>query len=473
VIEPPKIFTPRVYQELIRNFVLDNERGNVFASPGTGKTSSTFDAYDTLRMFGEVKRMLVLGPKRVAKNVWPAERDKWGLSFGHLKVAAAIGTPEQRKAAVMSKPDILTINYDNIEWLIDGYGDDWPFDMVAADESTFIKGLRIHLTKLNNIKGQGSVRAKSLARVAHTKVHRWLNLTGSPAPNGLQDQWGQQWFVDAGKRLGGDFKSFTDRWFYARATPDGYTQLTPHAHAQREIENRMKDCCITIDARDYFDIDKVIERHVYIDLPPAARRAYQTMEKELFANINAHSIEVYSAGGKSNKCLQIANGSVYHDNEGSWTKAHDEKIEALKSIVAEWNGEPILVRYLFKSDLARIKEAFPRMRVLDDKKQTEDDWNAGFIPLLAAHAKGAGHGLSLQDGGFVLVDYGSDFNLEYDEQIIERIGPTRQVQSGHKRPVYRYRIIARDTIEEDSVLPRLKYKMSVQDSFKLAMKRRG
>lgn len=466
------IFTPRVYQGLIREFALNRERGNIFASPGTGKTSVTYDIYDTLRMLGEANRCLVLGPKRVAKNVWPAEQRKWAESFGHLSVAAAIGTPDQRKKAVMSKPDILTINYDNIEWLVDGYGDDWPFDMVVADESTFIKGLRIGMTAKGNVKGQGSVRAKSLATVAHTKVRRWLNLTGSPAPNGLQDQWGQQWFVDAGKRLGGDFKSFQDRWFYARATPDGYTQLTPHAHAQREIEGRMKDCCITIDARDYFDIDEPIERNFYIDLPPKVRAEYNRMERELFADINKHAIEVFSAGGKSNKLLQLACGSIFYA-EDQWTEAHDEKMEMLKSIVAEFNGASILVRYTYRPDKERILKAFPRARFLDDKQKTEDEWNAGLIPMLVTHAKGAGHGLSLQDGGYVLVDFGSDFNLEQDEQIIERIGPTRQAQSGHKRPVYRCRIIARDTIEEDSVLPRLKHKMSVQDSFKLAMKKRG
>ena len=469
------IFIPRVYQGHIRTFGLNHERGNIFASPGTGKTSSTLDIFDTLRMVGEVERMLVLGPKRVAKNVWPAENVKWAETFGHLRVAAAIGTADQRTAAVRSKPDILTINYENIEWLVDGYGadlKDWPYDMIVADESTFIKGLRIGMTEKGNIRGQGSVRAKKLAAVAHKKAHRWLNLTGSPAPNGLQDTWGQQWFVDGGRRLGSTFKAFQDRWFYARATPDGYTQLTPHAHAQAEIEARMKDCCITIDARDYFDIDEVIERIAFIDLPPKVRREYNRMEKELFADINTHAVQVYSAGGKSNKLLQLACGSVFYD-EDVWTEAHDEKMDMLKSLVAEFNGAAILVRYTYRPDKERILKAFPRARFLDDKKSTEDAWNAGDIPMLVCHAKGAGHGLSLQDGGYVLIDYGSDFNLEQDEQIIERIGPTRQAQSGHKRPVYRIRIVARDTIEHDSVLPRLKHKMSVQDSFKLAMKKRG
>lgn len=463
-------FNAREPQELMRQFALDHPRCNLFASPGTGKTGAAYDIFATLHMLGDVRRALVLGPKRVAKNVWPSERDKWHESFGHLKVAAAIGSPEHRTSVVRSNPDILAINYENIEWLVDGYGGKWPFDMVIADESTRLKGFRAGINTHGKIEGQGAVRAKKLAEIAK-KTRRWINMTGSPAPNGLQDLYGQQWFIDMGRRLGHTFDDFQKRWFHSSASPDGYTILEAYKHSQPEIQALMKDCSISIDARDYYPITEALERHIMVDLPPKARAAYQTMEKDLFADVNKHAVEVFTSGGKSNKCLQIANGSVFYD-DGVWTPAHDEKIEALASLKEELNGEPMLVRYLFKPDRERILKAFPRARFLDDRQATIDEWNAGKIPMLVTHAASAGHGLSLQHGGRVLVDYGSNFNLEEDEQILERVGPTRQFQSGYDRMVYRYRIIARDTIEELSVLPRLHKKISVQDAFKAAMKMR-
>ena len=136
------IFTPRPYQRLIENFGLNNRRGNIFASPGMGKTSAAYSIFDAKRMVGEANRALVLAPKRVALSAWPREREKWLESFGHLKVAAAIGTPDQRLAALRSTPDILSINYENIEWLIDQYGDEWPFDTIFADEC-FVAGTPI------------------------------------------------------------------------------------------------------------------------------------------------------------------------------------------------------------------------------------------------------------------------------------------------------------------------------------------
>lgn len=126
--------------------------------------------------------------------------------------------------------------------------------------------------------------------------------------------------------------------------------------------------------------------------------------------------------------------------------------------------------YQFIPERLSILKAFPRARTLD--QVTEDDWNAGRVPFLLVHPASAGHGLNLQDGGRILCDFSTGWNLEYDEQVIERIGPTRQLQSGHDRAVFRYRLVASDTIEEHSVLPRIKTKASVQDSLKAAMKLR-
>lgn len=468
-------FTPRPYQNLIRSFALEHERCNVFASPGMGKTSASYDIFESLRAVGEVKRALVLAPKRVAQSAWPEERTKWRDSFGHLHVAAAIGNPAERLAALRSNPDILTINYDNIDWLMAQYGDEWPFDMVIADESTRLKGLRVSLQTSKSgkefINGQGSSRAKALSNIAHTKVRRWINLTGSPAPNGVQDVWGQQWFVDGGRRLGNSFTAFSQRWFRAVPGGDGYSQIEPLDHAQGEIEKLLAQTSITVDARDCFPIEDVIERNVYIDLPAAARKHYREMERELFTEVEQHEVEVFNAGSKAQKCLQIANGTLIHDTDSrAWVKVHDEKLEALRSIKEETNGENLLVAYQYKADLERILKAFPKARALDANPRTLTEWNEGKIGMLVCHPASAGHGLSLQHGGRILVDYSSGYNLEFDEQVIERLGPTRQLQSGYNRSVFRYRIVARDTVEEHSVLPRLKLKMSVQDSLKNAMK---
>lgn len=470
-------FVPRPYQNLIRSFALDHRRANIFASPGLGKTSASIDIFDSLRAVGEAKRALVLAPKRVAINSWGGEIDKWRDSFGHLSIAVAIGTPDQRMAALRSGADITCINYDNIPWLMEKAGSEWPFDVVFADESTRLKGLRVAQRTSTRgkeyIQGQGSTRAKAIAGVALKHVRHWYNLTGSPAPNGLQDLWGQQFFVDGGRRLGSSFAAFQNRWFRSVPGSGGYSQIEPLPFAQREIEALLRETSITVDAKDWFPIEDAIERHFYVDLPSAARKHYLEIEKNLFTELACGAeVEVFSSGSKAQKLLQIANGIIYH-SEGEWENLHDEKLDALRSIKEETNGENLLVAYHYKPDRQRILKAFPKARFLDDNPKTLEDWNAGRIPMLVCHPASAGHGLSLQHGGRILVDYSSNYNMEYDEQVLARVGPVRQLQSGYNRSVFRYRIVARDTIEQHSVLPRLTHKMSIQDSLKAAMKIRN
>lgn len=457
------IFDPRDYQQAIVRYILDNERCNIWAGMGTGKSVSTLTALDALALTADPFPALVIAPLRVAASTWPGEVKKWAHLHG-TRIRAATGSESERSHLVHAKStDIVTINYDKLPWLVDHLGPHWPFKTVIADEATRLKSFRIR---------QGGVRAQALGKVAHKRVKRWVNLTGTPAPNGIRDLWGQQWFIDEGTRLGRTFGAFENRWFRTLRRPGqafgGEVQTLPHA--QEQIEAALADCTITIRAGDYLDLPPLVENVIEVDLPPGAARHYRELQKEMFTTLaGGHQVEAFNAAALTMKCLQAANGALYVDDKGSWKELHDAKIEALKSVVEEAAGAPVLVAYHFKSDLARLQHAFPQGRALDADPATIAAWNLGRIPLLFAHPASAGHGLNLQDGGNIIVFFGLWWNLEEHEQVIERIGPTRQAQSGYNRPVYVHRIVARGTVDE-LVLARLKTKASVQSLLLDAMK---
>jgi SNF2 family DNA or RNA helicase len=424
---------------------------------------------------------LVIAPKRVAVSTWPDELKKWE-QFAHLKIQPILGTAVERKDALRNdKADLYAINYDNIPWLIDQLsGQNWPFPMVVADESTQLKSFRLE---------QGGKRARALFDAIDRKTRRWINLTGLAAPNGLQDLWGQTYFLDKGFRLGRSFSAFETRWFgFQRATDalnshKTYVKRIVFPHAQAEIQDKLRDICLALDAKDWFDLDDPIVRDVYVDLPPQAYKHYREMEREMFTAFKqfgvgdtegeAYEVEAFSAAAKSIKCLQITAGAAFvGGSTKKWVQVHDEKLDALGSIIEEAAGASVLVAYHFKPDLARIRERFPWARALDANPQTIGDWNAGRIPLLVAHPASAGHGLNLQDGGNILVYFSHWWDLEQRAQILERIGPTRQKQAGHDRPVWVYNIIARDTVDE-MVIDRVTTKRAVSDILTEAMKRRN
>jgi SNF2 family DNA or RNA helicase len=451
-------FTPRPYQEIAIAYGLEHPRSALFLPMGMGKTAAVLSIFDTLQFAEVSRRMLVIAPLRVAQSVWPAEVKKWD-QFKHLKVSVVTGTSAQRVAALRVNADIYCINYDNIEWLTDFYSKGWPFDFVVCDESTRLKGVRAK---------QGTKRAGALKRIIRA-AKRWVNLTGTPAPNGYLDLWGQTFFLDKGFRLGDIYTAYQQRWFYKER--DGFSYKL-RVGAEKEIQKKLSNICLTLKAEDYFDIGDPIVNNLEVDLPPKARKLYDKFEKEMYTELGEYEIEAFNAAALTNKCSQLANGAAYVDDKGNWEGVHDAKLTALESIVTEAAGMPVLVAYWFKSDLARLKKFFPQGKALDKKPKTLSDWNKGKIPILFAHPQSAGHGLNLQDGGNIITFFSMTWNLEYHDQIIERIGPVRQLQSGYDRPVFIHYILAKDTTDR-VMLDRLKSKASVQSALLEALRRRN
>ncbi len=458
----PAEFTPRPYQRAMIDHMLDVPRCALWAGMGLGKSVATLTALHALELT-EPGPALVLAPLRVARSTWPDEAAKWSHLQG-LVVQPIVGSPAQRKAALKRKADIYTTNYEQLPWLVEQLGEHWPFRKIVADESTRLKSFRTR---------QGSQRARALARVAHRHASRFIELTGTPSPNGLQDLWGQAWFLDKGQRLGASFSAFESRWF--QSIPVGNTpaarELKPRPFAQQQMQELLADVALSLNPADWFDLREPIVSIVRIELPPKAREQYQGMQREMFAQIGEHQVEAFNAAAKSAKCLQMASGFVYLESpKGTWAETHDLKLQALESIAQEAAGAPLLVRYHWVPSRECILRAFPQARMLDDDPQTIRDWNAGRIPMLVAHAQSAGHGLNLQDGGHHYVAFDHWWDLEHHQQITERIGPVRQAQAGHERAVFHHYIVATGTVDE-LVMARLETKRSVQDLLLDALRR--
>lgn len=460
-----RVANPRPYQRQAIDFLLSTPRANLYMGMGMGKSLSTLLALDTLYFAGaESDPCLILGPLRVARDTWPDEVTKWE-QFRGLEVIPIIGeTPKQREAALRRRGLIYSINYENLPWLVHYFGNRWPFKIVVADESTRLKGFRLK---------QGGARARALGQVAHSFVKRWINLTGTPSPNGLPDLWGQNWFIDRGKRLGHSYSDFIGRWFYREAMHGGPAyagKLNAFKHSEAEIHGLLRDVCLTLDPKDWFDLEEPVVTQIGVKLPAEARKIYDDLEKDMFAQLDELTeLEVVNAAALTMKCLQLANGAVICGDKGEWKAVHDEKLQALESIAQEVTDVPLLVQYNFRSDAERILKVFPKAAQLATK-QGMQRFRDGASPIGMAHAKSMGHGIDgLQAVTNTLVRFGHDWNAEERLQMLERIGPVRQAQSGFKRPVRVFDIVAEDTVDI-SVLERHKGKLDIMSCLLAAMK---
>jgi SNF2 family DNA or RNA helicase len=435
------------YQERAVEFIKEKKRCALFLFLGAGKTTSTLTAVSELQDQMCVHKTLVIAPLRVANSVWHNEVKLW-RHLKHMKVQVCTGTERERLTSLHREADVYTINRENVPWLVKQYGKKWPFDMVVIDESS-------------SFKSATSLRFKALKKILPFTDYMVL-LTGTPAPNGLLDLWSQMYLLDGGTAIGRTMTAYKQRFFEADYM--GY-KYTPRAGADALIHNAIAHMVLSMKGEDYLELPERIDLTEFVDIPTAAKDAYDDFEKKLLLELESGEIvEALSAGVLANKLLQYANGAIYTDEHKNWAEVHSVKLDTLHDLIEQNEGESILVAYNFKTDLERLKKRFPKAQVLDQNPNTITRWNAGEIPLLLAHPQSAGHGLNLQHGGCLAVWFGLNWNLEYYKQFNARL-----YRQGQGRPVRIIHIIARDTVDE-RVITALAAKDATQEDLLKALK---
>lgn len=473
-----KVLTLRPAQPPMIDFMRAVPRCGLWAGMGTGKTTAALVVIDILRLLGEVggEPALVLGPMRVARDTWPEAVAEWD-NFKHLKIMPLVECgPRERVRRLQTKGvDLFTINYEVSEWLVEHYLARWPFRIVIADESDRLKGMRekkggVKLVNKDGSKtkrGSAARRAFQIGRIAHNMVDRWVNLTGTPAPAGLGDLWGQTWYLDKGKRLGATHTAFMQRWF--RKKWNGYG-VEPCPFAYEQIHAALADICLTIDPKDYYDLREPIRTPVYVDLPKRARALYNDMRDDSYMELAelGVGINAVNSAAVTTKLLQIAAGAVYTQRP-EWVPVHDAKLDALESVVHEAGGEQLIVSYAFQSCKTRILRKYPKWVDLSTKAGMAA-FKAGTVQGGVAHPKSLGHGVDgLQKNCRIVCFFSHDWKTGERMQLIERVGPMRQLQLGRDEPMFIYDIIARRT-EDENVMKVHAGNGSVQDVLLEAMK---
>lgn len=419
------------YQHRGVEFIKSHPNCALWVDCGLGKTATTMAALGDHLQVCMVHKVLVVAPKKVTVETWPDELKKWsGLFSFPVQSSLIVGTPKQRVTASEKTADIYLVNIENLVWLIKKYGQTWPWDCVILDESSKFK--------------DGSTKRFKALKSVLSKITTMIQLTGTPAPNGLMGLWAQIFLLDRGERLGRTITGFRRKYFDAQRRGE-YTEYTIKEGAEEEIYELVSDVVFRLDGDDYLKMDPIKNVHHRVTLPNEAVEFYQQLVRDLIVELE-DSDQVVTAINKAvltNKLLQCANGAVYVDESetGEWKHIHDEKLDILEHIINE-TGSPVLVAYNFKHDLVRLRERFPDAV---DVKETNavERWNRGEIPILLAHPASAGHGLNLQAGGHVMVWFGLNWSLELYQQFNARLR-----RKGQTKPVICHHLIAEDTVDE-------------------------
>lgn len=451
-------YTPHPYQRQCIEKILATPKLGLFLSMGLGKTSIVLTAVKDLKYNRlEVKKVLVIAPKKVAEGTWTKEKDKWEHTKC-LRVSQVLGSQTKRLKALSTPADVYIINRENVVWLVEHYRNKWPFDMVVIDESSSFKS---HKAK----------RFKALAAVA-PKVKRIVELTGTPSPNGLKDLWAQLYLLDGGERLGKRFSGFRERYFDAGPRINGIVyKYSPKDGSAAAVLNRIQDICVSMKSEDYLQLPEMIMHEIPVVLDPKAEKAYLELEKQMVLQLPEEDISVTSAAALSNKLLQLANGAVY-DEVHTAHEVHRCKVEAFMELIESLQSSPALVFYNFQHDLQVLEEALSKTGLTVRRLKTPqdvDDWNDRKIDVLLTHPASSAYGLNLQQGGNHVVWFGLTWNYELYMQANKRLH-----RQGQTDRVFIHHLVAEGTRDED-VMNALKAKDDAQqfvmESLKARIKR--
>ena len=451
-------FKPHAYQAHCIRKIEEIPKVGLFLDMGLGKTVTTLTAVKDLKYNRfEVRKVLVIAPKKVAEGTWTKEKDKWDHTR-MLRVSQVLGSQAKRIRALNTPADLYIINRENVAWLVDYYRNAWPFDMVVVDESS-------------SFKSHKSKRFKALASVGG-HIGRMVELTGTPSPNGLEDLWAQMYLLDGGERLGKRYTQFRERYFQPdRRGSDGMVySYEAKPGTQESILQKISDICISMKAEDYLQLPDITYHEIPVELDPKAKKVYLELERKMVLELpeDEEEISVASAAALSNKLLQLANGALY-DEDHNVHEIHGCKLEAFLELIESLQGKPALVFYNFQHDRARILKGLEKtkLRIRELKTtQDEDDWNAGKIDILLTHPASSAYGLNLQQGGNHVIWFGLTWNYELYTQANKRLH-----RQGQQEKVIIHHLVCAGTRDED-VMKALERKEDVQEWVMQSLKAR-
>jgi len=452
----------RPYQDRLATHLYEHDAALCVVRPGGGKTVTALTAIEELIRDKVIRHALVIAPKRVARVVWPDEIEQW-KHVTKLRYSILDGGPIQRElglteAALMTR-DVTIVGLDVAQWLVEVLSRVKPesriFDLLVIDE----------ISRLRNPKGE---RAKVLAKLSPRWRTIW-GLSGTLRPSEPEDLFMPARVVTKGKLWGRSFYKWRQERFYP-LDYNGY-QWAPLPGKEDEINAQLAPYVATVAEGELIQPEPTIVFDK-VQLPPGARRQYDSMERRLLTGAGEAVIVAANSAIASGKLAQMANGFVYDtENDKRAIPLHSTKREWLEDLIENATGPTIIV-YEFQEDLAMLLELLPDLPYLGAgisdlaASGTIERWNRGELPFMGLHPASGGHGLNLQRGGADMAFVSPIWSPEYWEQTIARIN-----RSGQKRQVVIRVCVAEQTVDELK-LSRVFKKMSAQEAFEAYLRSR-
>lgn len=410
-------FHPHKYQLDAARFHLARPYSALFADPGLGKTAIMLMLIHEIKRCNKLDRpVLVLSTLRIAKSVWPAEIAKWD-QFNNLTYTVIHGS--RKGNLCKQQTDVHLLNNEGLAWAEKtGILDNYKF--LIVDESS-------------KYKSWGAQRTKIIRKRVHQFERRHI-LTGTPVPKSMLDIFSQMYLCDAGRSLGRYITHFRNNYFIDRGW-GMYPDWQLRDGAEQQVYDKIGPRCFRLSGEHLLDMPELMVNDIMVDIP----KKYQRLSIEMLSELGI--LGAINGAGKYAASRRIASGV------GLEGVIHTTKLDALKDLISELQGKPILVAYYYRNEGDLLQKEVGAKLIDGRTSAAESDklmrlWNAQKIPVLGIQPAAGGHGLNLQEGGLDICWYSLTDNQDDYYQLIRRVW-----RQGVRDTVRVHRLLANKTVD--------------------------
>ena len=434
---------PYNHQKIAFNFAIEKLEQEGCAAllmdMGLGKSLTSIAIAGQLYQENKIERVLVVCPTSII-SVWEKEFVKFA-DYDYFVESIVGSTMSKRKEKLKSLChkkglQVAVINYE-ATWRMEKELNVYKPDIIICDES-------------QKIKNPSAAKSKTLHRLG-VKAKYKIILTGTPVQNSPMDVFSQWKFLDP-NIFGVSFYAFRNRY----AVMGGYYnhQIIKFKNMD-ELTSKAHSVSYRITKGEALDLPEQIFLNRYCELEKEARKVYDTVMKESYAELMDGEITATNILTKLMRLCQIAGGHV-KDDEGRMQVISKAKLNELKDIMEDViidNKKKLVVFARFIPEIESIKQLADEMKVeysyitgeikTDDRGVMCDNFqNNENVKLFIAQIQTAGLGITLTAAD-TAVFYSLDFNYANYSQAIAR---THRI--GQKNTCTYINLISTETVDE-------------------------
>ncbi len=318
------------------NYIYNNKVIALFDEQGLGKTKIVIDSLCWEMKEGKIEGVLVIAPMSLLYN-WEQEVCKHSF----LIPIVLKGTGKEKRYKFLTGANFYITNYESV-----------ISENLRIKRFCKSRSVAIVLDESARIKDPKSKTAQSIFQLSQFSVKRII-ISGTPVANKPYDLWAQYYFLDNGKLLGIDFKSFKSQ--YDIKNPNYENNLT-------ELKLIINNNSIRRLKEDVLELPEKQFNSIFIKLSGKQLELYNQLRNELFIEITNIKGEVVldessSILKKLLRLTQIASNPRLIDKSYNEIPAKFIKLDQiLETIISK--GEKAVIWTSFVENVLTLKKRY-------------------------------------------------------------------------------------------------------------------